>query len=94
MTVEPASLPAHRRARLGLWLGGMYLLPATAVFVLTVLTTTPDKVGLDWIPFMIIAMPWSGLNQTFAIPGVLLNAVILWALGTSLQVLVRYFRGD
>jgi hypothetical protein len=37
-------------------------------------------------------MPWSRHDMALAVPGVLLNAVILWALGTALQVLVRNLR--
>jgi hypothetical protein len=82
-----------RPARFGLWLGGIYLLLATGLFILTVLTTTPDKVGLDWIPFFFLSMPWSRMEPRFAIPGVLLNGAILWALGTAFQKLIRYSRG-
>ncbi len=57
------------------------------------MTTKPDNVGLDWIPFVMLAMPWSGMQPGFAIPGVLLNGVLLYVLGTVLQVCVRNLRG-
>jgi hypothetical protein len=71
--------------------GGIYLFLATALFILTALGS--DKTGLEWIPFAILTMPWSRFNFALAIPGALLNAVILWALATALQVLFRGFRG-
>jgi len=43
--------------RLGLWVGGIYFFLAAALFTLTILTTKPDNVGLDWIPFVMLAMP-------------------------------------
>jgi hypothetical protein len=94
MTIESVSLPPRRKARLGLWLGCIYLALAAALFLVTLLTTNPGNVGLDWIPFVLLGMPWSRHDMALAVPGVLLNAVILWALGTALQVLVRNLRRD
>ena len=51
------SEPESRPLRFGFWLGGIYLFLATALFILTALTTTAGNVGLDWIPFMMLAMP-------------------------------------
>ena len=93
MTVERVTIPARRRPRLGLWLAGLYLGLDMGLFVVTELTTRPDNVGLDWIPFVMLGMPWSRRDPALAVPGVLLNAAILWALGTALQVLLRSLRG-
>jgi hypothetical protein len=32
-----------------------------AVYILTAMTTSPDKVGYDWIPLRILAVPWSAM---------------------------------
>ncbi|UWZ82210.1 hypothetical protein [Occallatibacter riparius] len=93
MTVKRAAIRARRRPRLGLWLAGIYLGMAVGLFVITMLTTEPSKVGLDWIPFLMLAMPWSHRDMALAGPGLLLNAAILWAIGTAVQVLVRNLRG-
>ena len=85
--------PKSRPLRFGLWLGGMYVFLATALFILTALTTKPGNVGLDWIPFMILTAPWSGMDTRLAIAGVLLNGVILWGFGNLLQVFFRNRRG-
>lgn len=79
---DPAPGP---RVRLGLWLGGIYFTLATALFLVTALNTKPDNVGLDWIPFMVLTMPWSGMAPALMIPGVFLNTLALWLLGTLVQ---------
>ena len=87
------SKSTSRLPRLGLWLGGFYVFLAAALFILTALTTKPGNVGLDWIPFMILTAPWSGMDTRLAIAGVLLNGVILWGFGNLLQVFFRNRRG-
>ncbi len=72
------STPKSRPLHFGFWLGGIYIFLATALFLLTALTTKPGNVGLDWVPFMILTAPWSGMDAHLALPGVLLNGVILW----------------
>ena len=86
------SKSTSRLPRLGLWLGGFYVFLAAALFILTALTTKPGNVGLDWIPFVLLAMPLSLIDERFAIPGVLLNGVTLWCLGTVLQLFFRRVR--
>ena len=36
-------------------------LSSVAVYILTAMTTSPDKVGYDWIPLRILAVPWSAM---------------------------------
>jgi hypothetical protein len=91
VNIRPDSLRG-RPSRFGLWLAGIYLLLAAGLFLQTALTTKPGNVGLDWIPFVVLSMPWSRMDPRFAIPGVLLNGAMLWALGTALQKLARYSR--
>lgn len=80
--------PARPRARLGLWLAAIYFILAAALFLVTALNTKPDNVGLDWIPFAYLTMPWSGISWSLAIPGVFFNALGLWLLGTAVQKLM------
>jgi hypothetical protein len=91
VNTQPDSVP-KRPARFGLWLAGLYVLLAAGLFVVTAVTTTPDKMGWDWIPFFSLSLPWSGMDRRFWILGILLNGVILWALGTAVQKLVRILR--
>ena len=38
------------------------MLIVVVVFALTASTTKPSSVGLDWIPFMLLSMPWYALD--------------------------------
>lgn len=45
--------------RTGFGLAAGYVVLVVAVFALTAATTSPSNVGLDWIPFYLLTMPWS-----------------------------------
>jgi hypothetical protein len=77
------------RARFGVWLAGIYFVLTAALFMVTALGTKPDNVGLDWIPFMVLAMPWSRISAAMAIPGVFLNTLALLLMGTVLEKIWR-----
>jgi hypothetical protein len=55
----------------------------------TSFTTKPDNVGLDWIPFVMLAMPWYAINSQFLFPGLIVNAGILFFLGTLVEKVRR-----
>lgn len=73
----------------GFCVSATYVLVVVLIFALTALTTKPSNVGLDWIPFFLLASPWSLLNPRLLLPGLVLNAVLLYLLGTLLYKLWR-----
>ncbi len=84
--------PRSRRSlRWGLCAGGGYIAVVILIFSITAVTTRPDNVGLDWIPFILLAMPWFRLGQAqeFLIPGLVLNATISFGLGVVAGVVFR-----
>jgi hypothetical protein len=58
------------------------------VFAYTSYTTKPDYVGYDWIPFILLTWPWSSIGAK-PLLGLLLNAAILYIVGTVLERLRR-----
>jgi hypothetical protein len=56
--------------RTGFGLAAGYLVLVVAVFALTAATTSPNKFGLDWIPLLLLTLPWSALVQRLSVPGV------------------------
>ena len=81
---------AKQALRSGIYAAAFYVVIVVAVFALIAANTKPDNVGLDWIPFVMLAMPWYRLNPQLLIPGLIANAVILFLLGTLLDWLMRY----
>jgi len=79
----------RRRSVLGSWLAAIYIVLVIAVYVLIASVTKPDNVGLDWIPFVMLAMPWYGLAPQLLIVGFILNAAILYFLGFLMETVWR-----
>lgn len=73
----------------GAWFSAIYIVIVLTVYTLTALTTVPDNVGLDWIPFVMLAMPWYGMNAQLLIVGFVLNAAILYLLGGLVETVWR-----
>src|SRR5215475_4601213 len=69
----------------GFRLAAIYVLAVVFVFALTALTTKPDNVGLDWIPFVMLASPWYFLNPRLVLPGLILNVGLMYLLGALLH---------
>jgi hypothetical protein len=90
--IEAKHTGTEPRRRLGLLLAGIYLALAAGLFLFTELTTKPGNVGLDWIPFMLLAWPWSFMSPNMLIPGVLINAGLLWLIVTLIQLCIRAAR--
>ncbi len=80
-----------RALRDGSVLAGIYAVIVLVVFGITALTTRPDNVGLDWIPFFMLAMPWAtmGKAQEFLIPRLIANALILFTIGAVIGFVFR-----
>jgi hypothetical protein len=66
-----------------------YAFIVVLVYSYTSFTTKPDNVGLDWIPFVMLAMPWYAINPQFLFPGLIVNAGILFFLGTLVEKVRR-----
>jgi hypothetical protein len=69
--------------RLGICLAGLYAIVVVAVYCL--IRSSPPDDGLEWIPFVMLAMPWFRIAPELLIPGLLLNAAILYGIGAFVQ---------
>lgn len=80
----------RRPYRLGIYLVVLFVFLAVAVYAAIALSSHGDD-GLEWIPFVLLAMPWlrMGQAQEFLFPGLIANAVILYLLGTLLEKVWR-----
>jgi hypothetical protein len=67
----------------GFCVAATYVLVGVAVFVFTAATTKPSNVGLDWIPFALLGMPWSGWG-TGMLPAFGINTCLMYLLGALL----------
>jgi hypothetical protein len=59
------------------------------VFAVTAYTTKPGNAGYDWIPFVLLSMPWYRVNPQLLLPGLVVNAALLYALGSLLHAFWR-----
>ena len=73
----------------GFYLAATYVLIVVFVFALTASTTKPSNVGLDWIPFVLLSMPWYALDVRLLVPGLIVNTGLMYLLGTLLHALWR-----
>jgi hypothetical protein len=79
----------------GLRLAGVYCALVVGVWTLTALTTNPSKVGLDWIPLLMLAWPWVALGgQSMLLLGLALNAVACYLLGELVDWIRRWVDAD
>jgi hypothetical protein len=88
MANEDMSLKTTLRSRInpgGFCVAATYVLIVIAVFLFTAATTKPGNVGLDWIPFALLSMPWYGLNTWLLFPGLIANACLMYILGTLMH---------
>jgi hypothetical protein len=70
----------------GLWLGAIYLIAVIVAYAIIAYTTKPGNVGYDWIPFVLLAMPWYRLYPPLLLPGLLINTGLMYLLGTLLHM--------
>jgi hypothetical protein len=66
-----------------------YVLTVIVVFVFTAATTRPGNVGLDWIPFILLSVPWYGLKPRLLFPGLIANIGVMYLAGTPLETFWR-----
>jgi hypothetical protein len=88
LSEQKMDLKAKQRSHVdpgGFRLAAIYVLAVVFVFALTALTTKPDNVGLDWIPFVLLAVPWYLLDTRLLLPGLILNVGLMYLLGTLLH---------
>jgi hypothetical protein len=74
--------PKDRPNRIGIYLVALYLILVAIAFAFGATHNQPDNVGYNWLPVMVLSMPWSVIRAHIFLPGWVLNAVILYLLGT------------
>lgn len=72
----------NRPNRLGIYASATYLFILALIYVLTAYTGKTDDTGLEWIPFFMLGMPWVKVDARLLLPGMIINAGILYLLGT------------
>ena len=87
MNAPDEATPRPLPQRWGIILAAAFILLATAVYA--VIASQPADDGLEWIPLVLLAMPWFKLGQNFLIPGILINATLLYLCGILLQLAWR-----
>jgi hypothetical protein len=81
----------------GFALAVCYFVLVVAVFALTAATTSPSNVGLDWIPFYLLTMPWSLLFERLEdphVPWTLIVAGFAWLAGIVVNTAALYLIGS
>ena len=73
----------------GFCVAATYILFVVGVFAFTASTTKPDKLGYDWIAFILLSMPWYALDSRLLFPGLIANVGLMYVLGTLLQAFWR-----
>lgn len=76
---------SSRLDRGGCYFASAYVVLVVVVFTATAATTDRSKVGLDWIPFTILALPWFALDARLLVPGLIANTVLMYFLGAALH---------
>jgi hypothetical protein len=71
----------------GFCVAATYILIVVVVFAISAYTTKPSNVGYDWIPFILLAMPWYWLHTQLLLPGLIANSVFVYLLGTLFYTL-------
>jgi hypothetical protein len=80
-----ATTTRNRAIRLGCYGAGTYIAIVALVYAVTALMTRPDDLGYDAIPLRMLAMPWLGIGHAPEFfPGLILNAVLPFGVGTML----------
>ena len=86
--MEDLKAKLRNRANPGGFSGAaIYVLVVVFVFVFTAYTTKPENVGYDWIPFILLAMPWYRLHPQLLLPGLIANIGLMYLFGTLLHTL-------
>ena len=72
----------------GVCTAGVYVVVVVAVFVYTASNSKPENVGYDWIPFLVLTVPWLWVGNRIDVPlgitvvvGFVLNVILLYLLG-------------
>ena len=75
----------NRVNRGGFCVAAIYVLVVVVVFAFTAYNTKPSNVGYDWIPFILLSVPWYGIDPRLLFPGLVANAGLMYLLGTLLD---------
>ncbi len=95
-------MPYERRLwdrvnRTGFGLAAGYVVVVVAVFALTAATGRPSDVGLQWIPFAALTMPWYLLSERLMdpdVPWTLTVALIAFLAGMAVNTAAIYMIGS
>lgn len=79
----------HHFSSTGLSVSLLYSLLVILIYTYTAANTKPENLGYDWIPFILLAMPWYRINPRLLIPGLIINAVAFYFLGVLLRKVWR-----
>ena len=82
--------PQRKRNFGGIYLAGTYIVLVSAVYGLTAYSSYmhPDD-GMQRIPFALLASPWFEMSQNLILPGLIVNALVLFAIGTIAGAILR-----
>jgi len=71
----------------GFCVSATYILVVLVVFTFTAATAKSGNAGYDWIPFILLSMPWYRLDARLLVPGLIVNAGFMYLLGVLLHAL-------
>jgi hypothetical protein len=77
----------------GFCVAATYILVGVAVFVFTAVTTKPGNAGLDWLPFALLGMPWSGWG-TGMLSAFVINTCLMYLWGGLLYAAWQRITGQ
>jgi hypothetical protein len=82
-------LGKRRWSPVGIWLAGIYSVILIAALFIPVVAVKPDSVDLRWLTFLTLAKPWNSFNPYLLLPGLILNAALLYLIGMVIEKLWR-----
>jgi hypothetical protein len=77
-----------RQNRFGVYAASSYTFVFVCVLAYTCYNTKPEHIGYDWIPVLLLTMPWSRLGAP-PLLGLILNAGLLYLLSALFEKLRR-----
>ena len=79
------SASESRYSRFGIYAVILYALVVVGSFAYGWFSNKPGYLGFNWIPFLVLALPWSKIFDAPAVAGVVLNAGLLYLFGALVE---------